>query len=283
MDPKVWGKPGWTFLFKAVLAYPDKPNFQDGQNYKRFFTYLQYVLPCQDCCMHYASNLNIIPIEPYLTGGDNLFLWLLKMHNLVQAQLGKMPFSKKKAIDYYLGGQYRPIDCRLNKEVWGLDGWMFFYSIAYGYPLIPTYQDIMNYKNFFIYVQYVLPCESYKKQYANQLNEVDIAPFLTTQSYLFQWVLAMQNMINKQIERKELTLQDIFSVYFNHQWGSNFETQPFGLGLIEKFTDANQNNHKIIPYDLQLPIINWHDHHLSKKNLSMALAATLIGIIIFNT
>lgn len=282
MDPKIWGKAGWRFLFKVAINYPNKPNFEDSTNYMRFFTYLQYVLACGDCCMHYASNLNITPIIPYLTSKDNLFMWLLKMHNLVRSQLGQAPFSRKKAIDYYLDGQYESVDCRFDPEVWGLDGWKFFYSIAYGYPLIPTYQDIMNYKNFFIYLQYVLPCESYRKQYANQLNEVDINPFLTTQSYLFQWVLAMENMVNKYVGRKELNIQDVFNVYFNHQWGANFEKPPIGLGLIEKFTsNQSQNNH--IPYELKLPIINWHDHYLVQKNLSMVILATLAGIFVYNT
>lgn len=273
MDPLIWGHDTWIFLIKVVMGYPINPNYQDIQNYMRFFIYLQYVLPCMDCALHYSNNLNIVPIEAYLNSRDNLLLWLLKMCNLVRQKLGKKLFNLNSFINYYLGHQSNNSDCSMNPATFGLDGWKFFYSVAYSYPLIPTYQDIMNYKNFFTYVQYVLPCESYRKQYVSQLNELDISPFLSTQSYLFQWVLAMQNMINKQVNRPALSLQDIFSIYFNHQWGSNKDEQPpFGLGLIEKFTDLTK------PHNISLPIINWKDPNLFKKNVSMAILVALSSL-----
>lgn len=95
MKPSIWGRPGWKFLYSIALGYPKRPNFQEIHNYKRFFTYLQYVLPCSDCRVNYAKHLYQIPIDPYLTSRYNLFNWVLQMNNLVNKESGKPLITRK--------------------------------------------------------------------------------------------------------------------------------------------------------------------------------------------
>ena len=66
-------------------------------NYKRFFTYLQYVLPCEECRKNYVKHFNKLAIDPYLNSADTLFDWILAMHNLVNTELNK-PILKRKDI-----------------------------------------------------------------------------------------------------------------------------------------------------------------------------------------
>jgi hypothetical protein len=252
MDPKIWGKAGWTFLFSVALDFPERPDFQEIHNYKRFFTYLQYVLPCEVCRLHYASHLREITIDPYLTSRDNLFLWILKMHNLVNKQIGKSPIARSDVMRLYFNNQINVIDCRMDPQIWGKAGWKFLFAVAYEYPKSPTYQDIDNYKRFFTYLQYVLPCKSYRTQYYNQLVKLPIDPYLTTSVYLFKWVLKMHNMVNNEIGRPLIAHEDVLRVYFQNQIAignehpltlydkeqthqSPFvENPPYGTDLIER-------------------------------------------------
>jgi hypothetical protein len=267
MDPRKWGRDGWKFLYLVTLDFPDKPDFQEIHNYTRFFTYLQYVLPCEVCRIEYAGNLNRIPIEPYLTSRSNAFLWVLKINNLVNKQLGKPPLTREDVMRIYFNNEIT-VNCQIEPKFWGNDGWKFLFSIAYGYQKSPTYQDIFNYKRFFTYLQYVFPCASYRMQYSNQLNEISINPYLTTSSYLFEWVLKMYNLTNKVIGRPILTRNDIINIYFDGEIISDnpSKTKPNGLALVERFTDGSS-----------------HDPHLLNKNVSMALILVVVSYLISQT
>src|SRR5680860_393141 len=89
MNPQIWGHSGWKFLYSLACDYPERPDYQNTTDYKRFFEFLKYVLPCVVCCLNYNNHLHQVPIEPYLSNKQNLFLWILKMENLVRTENGK--------------------------------------------------------------------------------------------------------------------------------------------------------------------------------------------------
>lgn len=282
MDPKEWGRAGWIFLFSIVLAFPLKPDFEQTDNYVKFFNYLQYVLPCEICRLHYANNLNHVPIEPYLTSRDNAFMWVLKIHNLVNKQLGKPILTRDDVMKKYFGvpsSRGYAVDCRVDPTVWGLSGWKFFFCIAYGYPQKPSFQDHLNYKNFFSSVRFILPCETYRTQFINQWDQLPIDPYLTTPSYLFMWVLKMLNMTNKQIGRPLMGYSDVVKVYFGDRLSAK-KPKPNqtakGIGLIEGF-NGNVEIEKEVPYDITL---TKKPENLLNKNLSLALLVALAGYTI---
>ena len=262
MNPKVWGYSGWKFLFSVSCDYPEKPNFQVTNNYKHFFESLQYVLPCVTCRVNYSNHLVQMPIEPYLTHRDNLFIWILKVHNRVNMQQGKPILTRGDIINKYFGGRECLSDCRRDPRIWGLDGWKFLFSIAYEYPRNPVYQDVYNYKQFFTYLQYVLPCETYRQRYSTQLNIVPMDSFLTTRIYLFRWVLQMHNLINKDIGRPLLSHEEVLSTYFNNQ--------------IHILKHHNRN-----PYSRPiggLILTEGFDSHINDQNMTMAMAVLIVVI-----
>jgi len=278
MDPKIWGKAGWKFLFSIALGFPQKPDFQKIHNYTRFFNYLQYVLPCEICRLHYASNLNQITIDPYMTSRDNLFLWVLKMHNLVNKQIGKPPITRADVIRIYFDNKLPTGYGQLVTYMWEKDFWKFSFSIAYGYPRTPNFQDIFNYKRFFTYVQYVLPCINYRKKYCEQFTLLPIDPYLTTTEYLFDWIMKMHNQITQNINLPLKNENDVIRVYFGEHFKkedhleSNYSERPAnGIGLIEGFTDGQDQ-----------PIhVNLNDSQLLNKNLSLAVLILVVGLVVY--
>ena len=51
--------------------------------------------------------------------------------------------------------EQRPI----TPNLWGPHGWKFMHYISLGYPINPTSEDKINYKNFYYSLQDILPCD----------------------------------------------------------------------------------------------------------------------------
>jgi len=97
-----WSRAFWTALFATALGYPMDPKINDQFNYKRFYLDIQHILPCQKCRKHYRANLKKLPINPFLRGGrDSLFAWVLRMHNIINNDLGKPALSASQAMRKY--------------------------------------------------------------------------------------------------------------------------------------------------------------------------------------
>ena len=101
MNPKFWGPHGWIFLHAVTMNYPKNPSNDDKQLYRNFFSSLTRVLPCEKCAYHYKQHIKDDPIEPVLENRDKLVRWLIKIHNKVNADLGKPHYSYEQVIEEY--------------------------------------------------------------------------------------------------------------------------------------------------------------------------------------
>jgi hypothetical protein len=100
LGPNIWGPHGWKFIHYVTLAYPiDNPTEEIKNNYKNFFTLLQYVLPCKICSNHYKENLEILPLTDHvLSSREELVRWGIDMHNIVNESKNKPIMSYEDAL-----------------------------------------------------------------------------------------------------------------------------------------------------------------------------------------
>lgn len=79
---KVWGSPLWMFLHIISLNYT--PEKKEG--YKKFFSSLQYVLPCGPCRQNYTKNIkHVLPMKDYVFScRESMAMWVFLLHNHVQ-------------------------------------------------------------------------------------------------------------------------------------------------------------------------------------------------------
>jgi hypothetical protein len=201
MDPKIWGKSGWIFLFSVAMGYPNDPDFQQTNNYKRFFTCLQYVLPCAVCRRNFSDHLNYLPIEPYLSNRKQLVRWVLKVHNMVNQHLGKHPIGMEYVFAKYLNTSDR----------FEIHFWRFIFSIAYSYPENPTFHEMYDFKRYMSYVRYVLPNRNDRIKYGQMFDNFPIDPYLSSTKGVFYWCLQFHNMLKPN---KLWTEKDIIAKYF---------------------------------------------------------------------
>ena len=58
------------------------------------------------CSLHYTNNLHRIPIrEPYVNNRDNLFLWVLKICNSVNQQIGRPTLTRLDVLRIYFNNR----------------------------------------------------------------------------------------------------------------------------------------------------------------------------------
>lgn len=100
--PNHWGPYVWASIHLICLGAPDTLDAAQQQAYKSFFTQLPYVIPCTTCASHLKENLQKVPIDNALTGREDLFAWSVRLHNLVNQQLGKPTMDLAKARETWM-------------------------------------------------------------------------------------------------------------------------------------------------------------------------------------
>jgi hypothetical protein len=101
MDPNVWGPSMWRFLHCTALAYPEQGTPDSAEAFKQFVHSLGDVLPCPTCSANYARHLDELPVEPFLEGGGGraqVFEWTVRLHNLVNQDIGRPVMSAREAM-----------------------------------------------------------------------------------------------------------------------------------------------------------------------------------------
>jgi hypothetical protein len=101
MNQNIWGPHLWFSLHTISFAYPVKPTHEDKDNYKNFFLNLKHVIPCAVCKRNYKRHLEEHPIEGYLDTKKKLVHWVIDMHNMVNAEIGKKTLSYDIVIKKY--------------------------------------------------------------------------------------------------------------------------------------------------------------------------------------
>ena len=101
LDPRLWGPASWTFLLSVVWTYPHYPSYQEQLNYRQFFIYLQYILPCESCRRNYSQYLLEMPIDNYLASRYHMLYWLTTLYNTTK------PYQSPLTIDQFIT-KFRP-------------------------------------------------------------------------------------------------------------------------------------------------------------------------------
>jgi hypothetical protein len=89
ISPTHWGPHVWASIHLICLGAPETLDAAQQQAYRRFFSELSNVIPCASCAEHLRGNLARVPLENALSGREDLFAWSVRLHNLVNEQLGK--------------------------------------------------------------------------------------------------------------------------------------------------------------------------------------------------
>lgn len=100
MLPEIWGNCAWKFFHYVTMDYPIDPTDVDKANYYRFFSSIQYVLPCGTCRKNLADHLEKYPLtDEILSSRASLAKWMIDLHNIVNYYTQKPMLSYTEAIN----------------------------------------------------------------------------------------------------------------------------------------------------------------------------------------
>ena len=103
----------------------------------------------------------------------------------------------------------------MNQNIWGSHLWFSLHTITFSYPINPTETDKINFKNFFISLQYAIPCSICQKNYKRHLLEHPIDNHLTSRKDLVYWLIDIHNMVNSEIGKKFMSYDIVLKKYEN--------------------------------------------------------------------
>ena len=93
----------------------------------------------------------------------------------------------------------------MNPEIWGPHGWFFLHRITLAYPDNPTNEDKLMYKHFFHNVGNVLPCDTCKIHYGQNISTYPIDKHLDNRESLSRWLVTMHNLVNDSLGKKRIS------------------------------------------------------------------------------
>jgi hypothetical protein len=104
INPDIWGPHYWRTMHYLTMAYPDNPSEDDKEKVKKFFLAIGDILPCEKCRSHYQQNLQKYPLNnAVLSNKVNLIHWIKDLHNEVNIQNNKRPWTYEEVINEYSG------------------------------------------------------------------------------------------------------------------------------------------------------------------------------------
>lgn len=102
----------------------------------------------------------------------------------------------------------------MDSEIWGPHGWFFLHTITFTYPDNPSPNEKAQYYNFFINLQYVLPCEICKRNYPGHLKERPLNDdALQNKKSLTKWLVDIHNLTNRDLGKPQMKYKDVLKKY----------------------------------------------------------------------
>lgn len=96
---------------------------------------------------------------------------------------------------------------------WGSHFWYILHLITFSYPDEPSFIEQRGYHDFFVNLQYVIPCESCRKNYKDHIQSNPISPFLSSKTNLIKWLTDIHNKTNVQLKKPLLTVEEVIKKY----------------------------------------------------------------------
>jgi hypothetical protein len=99
----------------------------------------------------------------------------------------------------------------MNVTFWGNPCWKFLFSLTTNYPdEIKSKEDYKLkecYYNFFLLLQYLLPCKYCRESYSIFIKRIPINDYLDSKIHLTYWLYLIKNEVNKKLLKQEIEKQ----------------------------------------------------------------------------
>jgi hypothetical protein len=128
-----------------------------------------------------------------------------KTHNNKTKKNKKCVFSEK---DYNSGDGFLT-------KVWGPMTWFLLHQISFNYPVNPTHENKVNYRNFILSLKYVLPCGKCRQNLVKNFKQLPLTmKDMESRETFSKYIYNLHELINKMLCKKSgLTYEDVRERY----------------------------------------------------------------------
>jgi hypothetical protein len=102
----------------------------------------------------------------------------------------------------------------LSPNIWGSQTWHSIHAIALAYPEKPTEEEKKQYDDFFKTLPDVLPCAICGQHLRENYKLLPIQ--LGSQKELFNWTVALHNLVNQQTNKPTITNEKALNEFFTN-------------------------------------------------------------------
>ena len=104
----------------------------------------------------------------------------------------------------------------MKPDIWGKHFWYTIHFIALDYPENPNNEDKRDFQMFFENLHKVIPCYKCSINYVKHLKERPLENRdLENNEKLFRWTVDIHNIVNKNLNKKQMSYEDAWKVYQN--------------------------------------------------------------------
>jgi hypothetical protein len=114
----------------------------------------------------------------------------------------------------------------LSPIIWGKHIWTSMHIVALAFPEHPTTADREHYGRFFLSIGDVLPCSKCGVNYKKHLTHLPINFYLANRDTLFEWTVAMHNMVNTENGKLTWTVEEAKEYYMNEKFNIPCTMEP---------------------------------------------------------
>ena len=104
----------------------------------------------------------------------------------------------------------------LDPEIWGPHYWFVLHTIALSYPNAPNDVTRKKYYDFIQNLPMFLPIEEIGNTFSQYLDKYPVTPYLDSRTSFVKWMHFIHNKINVKLGKKELTMEEALSAYYEH-------------------------------------------------------------------
>ena len=113
----------------------------------------------------------------------------------------------------------------MKPDIWGKHFWYTIHFIALDYPEKPNSEDKRDFQIFFENLHKVIPCYKCSVNYVKHLNErpLEISD-LESNETLFKWTVDIHNIVNRDLNKKQMSYNNAWKMYQNFGESENKNT-----------------------------------------------------------
>lgn len=126
----------------------------------------------------------------------------------------KNKVSHKKTKRFFSKKHYNSGDGMMT-AVWGPAQWHFLHIMSFNYPINPTPEDKMHYREYILNLQYVLPCKYCRINLTNNLKQKPLEMcHMDSRETFSRYIFELHELVNKMLHKKSnLTYCDVRERY----------------------------------------------------------------------